>query len=224
MTVSTRTFRAGAAAVLLSTACLALTACQGAAAAAGTAVSPAATQSAPVVYPTEAPTGGTTPAAAPSTTTATGAGTVPVDLVRCAIADVTAAPAEPQPSNAATSTFDEDVKLTNSGHSACELKGFPTVAVAGEGDPTRNRPLKVTARGAAHAIRLAPGQSAWLRLSFRVVMGEADGYCASGATPTSAPTLVVGLGNGGLQIESANGGFAECDDVVWASSFQTSHP
>jgi hypothetical protein len=208
---------------LLSTACLALTACQGAAAAGSAGAAPAVSQS-PTSTPTPQATATDAPAPTP-TATRTGTTTVPVDLVRCAPENLTAAPAQSQPSNAATSTYDEDVKLTNSGHSACELRGFPTVAVAGEGDPTHNRPLKVTQRGAAHAVRLAPGQSAWLRLSFRVVMGEADGYCASGATPTSAPTLVVGLGNGGgIQVESADGVFAECDDVVWASTFLTTHP
>ncbi|WP_042387218.1 DUF4232 domain-containing protein [Streptacidiphilus melanogenes] len=211
---------------LLSTTCLALTACQGAASADPTGAAPAASQSptstsAPTPQATPTDTGA--PVATP-TATRTGASTVPVDLVRCAPENLTAAPAQPQPSNAATSTYDEDVKLTNSGHSACELKGFPTVAVAGEGDPTHNRPLKVTPSGAAHAVRLAPGQSAWLKLSFRVVMGEADGYCASGATPTSAPSLVVGFGNGGIQVGPADGTFAECDDVVWASSFLTTHP
>jgi hypothetical protein len=210
---------------LLSTACLALTACQGAAAVGSAGTAPAVSQS-PTSASTPTPQGTDTGAPAPApTATRTGTTTVPVDLVRCAPENLTAAPAQPQPSNAATSTYDEDIKLTNSGHSTCELRGFPTVAVAGEGDPTRNRPLKVTQRGAVHAVRLAPGQSAWLRLSFRVVMGEADGYCASGATPTSAPTLVIGLGNGGgLQVEPADGVFAECDDVVWASSFLTTHP
>jgi hypothetical protein len=161
-----------------------------------------------------------------ATPTASAAAPLPVDPVRCTPESLTAAPAQTQPSNAATSTYDEDIKLTNSSGHTCTLQGFPTVAYAGEGDPSHNRPLKVTPRGAAHTLRLVPGHSAWLRLTFRVVMGEADGYCASGATPTAAPTMVVGLHNGGgIQIGSDGGGnFAECDDVVWASSFLAAHP
>ncbi|SEL68701.1 DUF4232 domain-containing protein [Streptacidiphilus jiangxiensis] len=214
-------------ATLLASACLLLTACQGSGTSAASASAPssgasaASSASAGAVAASPVSDGG--PAA-----TATASAGVPlaVDPVRCTAESLTASPAEAQPSDAATSTYDDFVKLTNTGGHTCTLTGFPTVAVAGEGDPTRNRPLKVTRRGTAHPVRLAPGHSAWLRLTFRVVMGEADGYCASGATPTSAPTLVIGgFANGGaIQIGSVNRGFGECDDVVWVAPFLGTRP
>ncbi|GHI01730.1 hypothetical protein Scel_00510 [Streptomyces cellostaticus] len=143
----------------------------------------------------------------------------------CAVGALTPSAAhrlEPNPDN----TYGVLLNFANSGSRACVIEGFPTVAVAGQGDPTRSRPLKVTPEGTAHPVRLAPGGRAYLMLTFHQVMGEADGYCRSGATPAAPPSLVVGAAGGHFQVEMGDGGgnFAECDDVVRTTAFLPNQP
>ncbi|GHA00734.1 hypothetical protein GCM10010371_69750 [Streptomyces subrutilus] len=103
----------------------------------------------------------------------------------------------------------------------CELRGFPTVALAGQGSPDRNKPLAVTHQGAARAVHLATGGKAVTVLAFTPVRGEADGYCASGADPTVAPSLVVGVAGARLQVAPSDGGeFALCGGAVRATAFR----
>lgn len=103
----------------------------------------------------------------------------------------------------------------------CELRGFPTVALSGQGSPDRNKPLRVIPRGEARPVLLARGGSAWTLLTFTPVLGEADGYCASGADPTVAPSLVVGVARMGFQVAPSDGGrFALCGDTVRATAFR----
>lgn len=112
------------------------------------------------------------------------------------------------------------ITVLNDGPEACVLRGFPTVALAGQGSPDRNKPLTVTPQGQAHPVRLAVGDRASTRLTFAPVLGEAGGYCASGAEPTIAPSIVLGAGGGGLQLAPDDGGqFALCGTTVRATAF-----
>ncbi|MCY0940855.1 DUF4232 domain-containing protein [Streptomyces sp. H34-S5] len=103
----------------------------------------------------------------------------------------------------------------------CVLRGFPTVALAGQGSPDRNKPLTVVRQGEARPVQLAAGARATTQLTFTPVLGEADGYCASGAEPTVAPSIVLGVGGGALQLAPADGGdFALCGGSVRATAFR----
>ncbi|MFC8515676.1 DUF4232 domain-containing protein [Streptomyces sp. NPDC057257] len=112
------------------------------------------------------------------------------------------------------------IEFTNKSAKPCTLQGHPTlVAGAGNGSPDHNAPLKVTPTGTATPVTLAPGGTARLKLTFVQVQGEADGYCKSGAKPSSYPTLVVGLpGAGAHQVALDDGVFAECDNTVTATA------
>ncbi|CAM5297706.1 hypothetical protein SAVIM338S_00402 [Streptomyces avidinii] len=115
------------------------------------------------------------------------------------------------------------ITVINDGPRACVLKGYPTVALAGQGSPDRNKLLRVIRQGQAAAVQLPVGGRASTRLTFTPVLGEADGYCASGAEPTVAPSLVLGVGGGGLQLAPDDGGqFALCGTTVHATAFRGS--
>ncbi|WP_405486382.1 DUF4232 domain-containing protein [Streptomyces sp. NBC_00096] len=117
------------------------------------------------------------------------------------------------------------ITVVNGGPGACVLEGFPAVALAGQGSPDRNEPLNVVTRGEAQAVRLAVGDRASTRLTFTPVLGEAGGYCVSGAEPTAAPSIVLGVGGGGLQLAPDDGGlFALCGTTVEATAFAPAGP
>ncbi|WP_377269655.1 DUF4232 domain-containing protein [Peterkaempfera sp. SMS 1(5)a] len=174
---------------------------------------------------TATPTGGDSPRTvargqASPTPVAQGAATAD-----CGYTQLVASAAQQLPSSTPKGTWAVRVPLVNDGPQPCVLKGFPTVALAGQGSPERNRPLKVTTEGVAHPVQLAVGGRAWVRLTFRQVLGEADGYCPSGATPLAAPSLVLGVGGGKLQLGMEGGGnFAECDDTVRTTAFLATRP
>ncbi|MBT2450884.1 DUF4232 domain-containing protein [Streptomyces sp. ISL-43] len=115
------------------------------------------------------------------------------------------------------------ISLINDGPKACVLKGYPTVALAGQGSPDRHKPLNVVRQGQARAVHLPVGGRAWTQLTFAPVLGEAGGYCSSGAEPTVAPSMVLGVGRGGLQLAPDDGGnFALCGTSVRATAFRGS--
>ncbi|MEU9304708.1 DUF4232 domain-containing protein [Streptomyces sp. NPDC048269] len=117
------------------------------------------------------------------------------------------------------------VSVTNTSTLPCTLRGFPTVAGAGHGSPDKNVPLSTTQSGSASTVSLAPGARAWTKLTFVNVQGEADGYCESGATPASFPTLVLGVpGAGAHQIAMDDGVFAECDNKATVTAFSPTKP
>ncbi|MET3985777.1 DUF4232 domain-containing protein [Streptomyces sp. PvR034] len=117
------------------------------------------------------------------------------------------------------------VSVTNSSTHACTLRGFPTVAGAGNGSPEHNSPLATTPTGSPATVSLAPGARAWTKLTFVNVQGEADGYCVSGAKPVTFPTLVIGVpGAGAHQIAMDDGVFAECDNKVTVTAFSSAKP
>jgi hypothetical protein len=126
---------------------------------------------------------------------------------------------------AGTGTGAAIVAFTNTGRTACTLKGFPTVAGAANGSPQLNVPLKVRHSGTASAVRLAHGGRTWVKLTFVQVQGEADGYCVSGSAPVVYPTLVIGLpGAGKHQTALDDGEFAECDGTVTVTALTARNP
>ncbi|WP_327365577.1 DUF4232 domain-containing protein [Streptomyces sp. NBC_01217] len=113
------------------------------------------------------------------------------------------------------------ITVSNEGPTPCVLMGFPTVALAGQGPPDRNKPLDAVRQGTAEPVRLAVGGRASTQLSFTPVLGEADGYCASGATPSIAPSIVLGVGGAGQQLAPDDGGgFALCGNSVRVTAFR----
>ncbi|MFJ9339407.1 DUF4232 domain-containing protein [Streptomyces sp. NPDC101733] len=148
------------------------------------------------------------PAAGPASTPAT------APAAACKGSQLTSAGAQRTPSGQVRFT------VVNKG-GPCELRGFPTVALAGQGSPDRNKPLGVSPQGGAAPVKLAAGGKAVTVLSFTPVLGEADGYCASGADPTVAPSLVVGVAGARFQVGPSDGGeFALCGGSVRASAFR----
>ncbi|MET8537349.1 DUF4232 domain-containing protein [Streptomyces sp. NPDC005065] len=112
------------------------------------------------------------------------------------------------------------VTVINQGPKPCVLKGFPTVALAGQGSPDRNKPLNVVRQGQEESVQLAAGGRASTQLSFTPVLGEAGGYCTSGAEPFVAPSIVVGVAGGRQQLAPDDGGdFALCGNSVRVTAF-----
>lgn len=176
---------------------------------AGPSTPPAASQA-----PKPTPTGG-------STGGGTGGGTKACAIDQVKVSEAHQADVRPP----GTGTGAAIVSVTNTSAKPCTLHGFPTVAGAGNGSPDKNVPLAVTHSGPASTVSLAPGARAWTKLTFVNVQGEADGYCVSGATPSSFPTLVLGVpGAGKHQIAMDDGVFAECDDKATVTAFSPTKP
>ncbi|MQS15759.1 DUF4232 domain-containing protein [Streptomyces kaniharaensis] len=211
---------AAAATTVLATACGPGDAETGAATAATAAPTSAAGasagSSAPAPGSTSSPAAKGSPAA-PSTgpskgaSTGASAGAAPA----CAAGDLKADAHQAKERPDGTGIGAAIIGFANTSGHACTLKGFPTVAGAGNGGPGHNMPLTVTHTGSEAAVKLAPGGKAWVKLTFVQVQGEADGYCVSGATPVAFPSLVLGLPEAGShQVGLDEGLFAECDNKV----------
>ncbi|MFJ7780688.1 DUF4232 domain-containing protein [Streptomyces yangpuensis] len=113
------------------------------------------------------------------------------------------------------------ITVVNEGSAPCVLRGHPAVALAGQGSPGNAKPLTVVRLGPARPVELPPGGAAQTRISFTPVLGEADGYCASGAEPFAAPSMVLGVAGARLQLAPDDGGnFALCGTVVRATAFR----
>lgn len=229
--MTTRTRSTAVTLTSLLASCLLLTACQSGGGSTGAA--PASASAASSDGASAASSGGASASAVPAGVASKPASSAPLPTSRataagtpsCAAGALTPSLAhrlEPKPND----TYGVLLNFANSGGKTCVIEGFPTVAIAGQGDPTRNRPLKVTPEGTAHPVHLAPGARAYLMLTFHQVLGEADGYCSSGATPSAPPSLVVGAAGGRFQVEMGDGGgnFAECDDVVRTTAFLSTQP
>ncbi|WP_407841011.1 DUF4232 domain-containing protein [Streptomyces sp. DSM 116496] len=176
-------------------------------------------------------TGGASPSSSPSGGTSSGGsssgGTGGATKKPCTVDDIKVSEghqADVRPSG--TGTGAAVVSVTNTSKAACKVYGYPTVAAAGNGSPEKNKPLATTHTGPDAAdVVLAPGARAWTKLTFVQVQGEADGYCASGATPGSYPTVVIGvLGAGKHQIAMDDGVFAFCDDKVTVTAWSSAKP
>ncbi|MFC9324376.1 DUF4232 domain-containing protein [Kitasatospora sp. NPDC057015] len=148
------------------------------------------------------------------------ASSAPGVLPACADADLKASAArdvEPSP----VGSYVVTVEFTNVGTHACGVKGFPTVAGAGQGSPDKSLPFQVQQVGPAVAVPLVPGAKMFTTLALRPVLGEADGYCPSGATPFAPASLVLGVPEAGkYQVGREGGGFfASCDNKLTATAF-----
>ncbi|MFK0254924.1 DUF4232 domain-containing protein [Streptomyces sp. NPDC090445] len=167
--------------------------------------------------------GSATPAAqaSPASPTAAGGGAKPCTVKEVKVTEARQAAVRPP----GTGTGAAVITVANTSKSTCTLQGFPTVAGAGNGSPDKNVPLATTPSGSATTVSLAPGAKAWTKLTFVNVQGEADGYCASGATPASFPTLVVGVpGAGAHQIALDDGVFALCDNKATVTAYSAAKP
>ncbi|MGO4457812.1 DUF4232 domain-containing protein [Streptomyces sp. M-16] len=165
------------------------------------------------------PAGGTSSGGAGGTGAAGGAKACTIGQVK--VSDAHQADVRPP----GTGTGAAIVSVTNTSTHPCTVQGFPTVAGAGNGSPDHNLPLATTHSGPATVVSLAPGARAWTKLTFVNVQGEADGYCVSGATPATFPTIVLGVpAAGSHQIAMDDGIFAECDNKVTVTAFSSARP
>ncbi|MCX5409434.1 DUF4232 domain-containing protein [Streptomyces sp. NBC_00335] len=166
--------------------------------------------------------GGSTGGASPSASPSGGATKKPCTVDDIKVSEGHQADVRPP----GTGTGAAIVSVTNASASPCKVYGYPTVAAAGNGSPEKNKPLATTHTGPDAAdVVLAPGARAWTKLTFVQVQGEADGYCTSGATPDSYPTVVIGvLGAGKHQIAMDDGVFAFCDGKVTVTAWSSVKP
>ncbi|MCX4424428.1 DUF4232 domain-containing protein [Streptomyces mirabilis] len=221
--------RVATAMVTASAATLLMTACQPGGSPAGAGSSPSG---APVKPAASTSTSGSTSPSTPSTPAASATSGSPAHTTTpstgakaCGLPDLKASMYQAAVRPDGTGTGAAIVEFTNVSGKACTVQGYPTVAGAGNGSPEKNRPLKVTTTGGASTVKVAAGGKAWTKLTFVQVQGEADGYCKSGATPASYPTLVVGVpGAGAHQVALTDGVIAECDDKVTVTALSAAKP
>ncbi|MFF3132931.1 DUF4232 domain-containing protein [Streptomyces mirabilis] len=221
--------RVATAMVTASAATLLMTACQPGGSPAGAGSSPSG---APVKPAASTSTSGSTSPSTPSTPAASATSGSPAHTTMpstgakaCGLPDLKASMYQAAVRPDGTGTGAAIVEFTNVSGKACTVQGYPTVAGAGNGSPEKNRPLKVTTTGGASTVKVAAGGKAWTKLTFVQVQGEADGYCKSGATPASYPTLVVGVpGAGAHQVALTDGVIAECDDKVTVTALSAAKP
>ncbi|WTO51003.1 DUF4232 domain-containing protein [Streptomyces chartreusis] len=136
--------------------------------------------------------------------------------------NATAYQADRRPTGAGTGAA--ILKFTNTSRHTCVIQGHLSIAGAREGS-RRPEPLSVTHQGSAAPVRLAPGGSAWVKLTFVQVQGEAGGYCASGSKPSAYPALIVGVPNSGSHhVALSDGQFAECDNRVTVTAVSETKP
>ncbi|WP_326783841.1 DUF4232 domain-containing protein [Streptomyces sp. NBC_00151] len=221
----------------MSAATLLMTACQPGPDSAGSAASPSGTAKKPTASPSGSPapakpSGGTgapakpagdsspkAPASVPATATpATKTKTCAAESLKAFMYQADVRPP-------GTGTGAAIVELTNMSGATCAIEGYPTVAGAANGTPEKNHPLTVTRTGSSSKVTLAPAAKAWVKMTFVQVQGEADGYCVSGTTPVTYPTLVVGLPSSGAhQLALEDGVLAECDNKVTVTAVTATKP
>ncbi|MFD4415791.1 DUF4232 domain-containing protein [Streptomyces sp. NPDC058476] len=227
--------RAALAMVTASAATLLMTACQPGGNGAGAGASPSGVPAKPAASSGAPTSAASRPAGAGSSTrpagnaspTAAGSAsaTATPSAKTCAVADLKASMYQADVRPEGTGTGAAIVQFTNVSGKPCVVQGHPTVAGAGNGSPEKNHPLKVTTAGSASKVVVAPGGKAWTKLTFVQVQGEADGYCVSGSTPVTYPTLVVGLpAAGSHQVALDDGVLAECDDKVTVTAVSATKP
>ncbi|MCT9104299.1 DUF4232 domain-containing protein [Streptomyces mirabilis] len=221
--------RVATAMVTASAATLLMTACQPGGSPAGAGSSPSGAPVKPAASTSTSssasPATPSTPAASATSGSPTHAATPSTGAKACGLSDLKASMYQAAVRPDGTGTGAAIVEFTNVSGKACTVQGYPTVAGAGNGSPEKNRPLKVTTTGGVSTVKIAAGGKAWTKLTFVQVQGEADGYCKSGATPASYPTLVVGVpGAGAHQIALTDGVIAECDDKVTVTALSAAKP
>ncbi|MFG2365284.1 DUF4232 domain-containing protein [Streptomyces mirabilis] len=215
--------RVATAMVTASAATLLMTACQPGGSPAGAGNSPSGAPVKPAA--STSASGSASPAASATSGSPTHTATPSTVAKACGLADLKASMYQAAVRPDGTGTGAAIVEFTNVSGKACTVQGYPTVAGAGNGSPEKNRPLKVITTGGASTVKIAAGGKAWTKLTFVQVQGEADGYCKSGATPASYPTLVVGVpGAGAHQVALTDGVIAECDDKVTVTALSAAKP
>lgn len=189
-------------------------------------VKPAASTSGAATPTASRPAGNPTSTATPTAPgTGTASATSSATAKPCALGDLDVSMSQAAVRPDGTGTGAAIVEFTNVSGKPCTVQGHPTVAGAGNGSPQKNRPLKVTTTGSASTVKIAPGGKAWTKLTFVQVQGEADGYCVSGSTPVTYPTLVVGVPAAGAhQVALSDGVIAECDDKVTVTALSAAKP
>nr|WP_168508512.1 DUF4232 domain-containing protein [Streptomyces sp. S1D4-11]QIY95723.1 DUF4232 domain-containing protein [Streptomyces sp. S1D4-11] len=223
--------RVATAMVTASAATLLMTACQPGGSPAGAGSSPSGAPVKPAASTSTSASSSTSPSTPSTPVTSVTSGspthTAPpsTGAKACGLSDLKASMYQAAVRPDGTGTGAAIVEFTNVSGKACTVQGYPTVAGAGNGSPEKNRPLKVTTTGGASTVKVAPGGKAWTKLTFVQVQGEADGYCKSGATPASYPTLVVGVPSAGAhQVALTDGVIAECDDKVTVTALTAAKP
>ncbi|MFF4131102.1 DUF4232 domain-containing protein [Streptomyces mirabilis] len=223
--------RVATAMVTASAATLLMTACQPGGSPAGAGSSPSGAPVKPAASNSTSTSGSASPStpSAPSTPAASGSpahtATPSTGVKACGLPDLKVSMYQATVRPDGTGTGAAIVEITNVSGTACTVQGYPTVAGAGNGSPEKNRPLTVTTTGGASRVKVTAGGKAWTKLTFVQVQGEADGYCKSGATPASYPTLVVGVpGAGAHQVALTDGVIAECDDKVTVTALSAAKP
>lgn len=183
------------------------------------AVSLAACQSGSGEVAADASTRAVTAAAASSTSRAAGAtAECPAEALKLRAYQAARRPA-------GTGTGAVVVEFTNVSEQPCVVRGYPSVAGAGDGSGRRSTALKVTRSGPPSSVRLAPRARAWVKLTFVQVQGEGPGYCRSGAEPSVFAALVIGLPRSGThRVALADGRIAECDDKVTVTAVSAKKP
>lgn len=136
----------------------------------------------------------------------------------CRAADLKALPTIPSaPQQPGTVTV--RVYLANNGDRACTINGVPrAVAIADKAGSSSPKGLAVTPDGKADPVTLAPGDTA---IAF-VSSAETDDFkCASGAAPTRAPVVLVGVPDELVELPMVPGSsFTECADAVTVTPWQ----
>lgn len=221
--------RVATAVVTASAATLLMTACQPGGSPAGAGSSPSGAPVKPAASTSTSssasPSAPATPAATATSDSPTHTATPSTGAKACGVSDLKASMYQAAVRPDGTGTGAAIVEFTNVSGKACTVQGYPTVAGAGNGSPEKNRPLKVTTTGGVSTVKIAAGGKAWTKLTFVQVQGEADGYCKSGATPASYPTLVVGVpGAGAHQVALTDGVIAECDDKATVTAISAAKP
>jgi hypothetical protein len=158
------------------------------------------------------------PSPAPGTTTGA---TKPASSTAapCRAADMKALPTIPTPPPPGTEAV--RVELVNNGDLACTLTGVPKVAISDQpaaGSQPPRRSMTVTLTGKAEPLTLQPGDDA---ITVVASPETPDLKCASGAMPTKAAVVLMGVPDEFVPAPMVYGThFSECGDAVSVTPWQ----
>jgi hypothetical protein len=156
----------------------------------------------------------------PKTTTAGNTKPASSAAAPCRAADMKALPTIPTPPPAGTEAV--RVELVNNGDFACTLTGTPKVAISdqppADGSQPPRRAMTVTLTGKAEPLTLQPGDDA---ITVVASPETPDLKCASGAMPTKAAVVLVGVPDELVPAPMVYGThFSECGDAVSVTAWQ----
>ncbi|MFC0439495.1 DUF4232 domain-containing protein [Kutzneria buriramensis] len=138
----------------------------------------------------------------------------------CRAADMKALPTIPTPPPAGTEAV--RVELVNNGDFACTLTGIPKVAISdqppADGSQPPRKAMSVRSNGKAVPFTLQPGDDA---ITVVASPETPDLKCASGAMPTKAAVVLVGVPDELVPAPMVYGThFSECGDAVSVTPWQ----